>query len=122
MKEPFIPLEKRSKKEQRAWYAKRRRDWNGVPPATRIIPSKKHYDRKKQRREQFPDAVFALQGIDGRGNGPQTPSAQILPNNSRFSCASSTARTSSSNQASTAGSSRSVSHQRKAAVRLPSSL
>ena len=44
----LIPLEKRSKKEQRAWYARQRGDWNGVNPVTRIVPNKKHYDRKKR--------------------------------------------------------------------------
>lgn len=56
----MIPLEKRSKKEQKAWYARQRGDWNGVNPVTRVVPNKKHYDRKKQRREPFPDAVFLI--------------------------------------------------------------
>ena len=46
----LIPLEKRSKKEQKAWYARQRGDWNGVNPVTKIVPSKKLYNRKKQRR------------------------------------------------------------------------
>lgn len=43
----LIPLEKRSKKEQKAWYARQRGDWNGVNPVTRVVPNKKHYNRKK---------------------------------------------------------------------------
>ena len=56
----MIPLEKRSKKEQKAWYARQRGDWNGVNPVTRVVPNKKHYNRKKQRRELPPDAVFII--------------------------------------------------------------
>jgi hypothetical protein len=60
--EKYVPLEKRSKKEQRAWHAARRGSWNGVKPVTRIVPNKKHYDRKKQRRELPPDAVSVFFG------------------------------------------------------------
>ena len=56
----LIPLEKRSKKEQKAWYARQRGDWNGVNPVTKVVPSKKLYNRKKQRREPLPDAVFFI--------------------------------------------------------------
>ena len=41
------PLKKQSKKEQRKFHARKRRDWNGLKPTTRIIKSKKVYDRKK---------------------------------------------------------------------------
>ena len=44
-----IPLEKRSKRDRRAYYSDRRNDWNGVVPVTRIIPRKKGYDRNRQR-------------------------------------------------------------------------
>lgn len=52
----FIPLEKRSKKEQRAYHAAQRGSWNGVDPVTRVVPSKKLYNRKKNRlrREEIP--------------------------------------------------------------------
>jgi hypothetical protein len=55
--EKYVPLEKRSKKEQRAWHARQRGNWNGVKPVTRIVPSKKVYSRKKKRQE-FPPDVF----------------------------------------------------------------
>lgn len=56
---PFIPLEKRSKKEQRAYHQAKRGSWNGVKPVTRVIPNKKRYDRKKKLRwEGYPGAVF----------------------------------------------------------------
>ena len=41
------PLKKQSKKEQRKFHLRKRRDWNGLKPTTRIIKSKKIYDRKK---------------------------------------------------------------------------
>ena len=56
--EKYVPLEKRSKKEQRAWHARQRGDWNGVKPVTRIVPSKKHYNRKKKRQEFSPDVFL----------------------------------------------------------------
>ena len=44
-----IPLDKRSKRERRAYYSDRRNDWNDVVPVTRVIPGKKSYDRNRQR-------------------------------------------------------------------------
>ena len=44
-----IPLEKRSKRDRRAYYRDKRNDWNGVVPVTRVIPGKKGYDRNRQR-------------------------------------------------------------------------
>lgn len=41
-----VPLEKQSKKEQKKFYTKKRMDWNGIKPVTRIAKSKKIYDRK----------------------------------------------------------------------------
>lgn len=45
----FVSIEKRSKKEQRAWYAKQRGTWNGVKPITRVTPDKKKYNRKREK-------------------------------------------------------------------------
>jgi len=42
----MIPLEKQSKKAQRKYHSRYRRDWNGVKPTTRVVKSKKIYDRK----------------------------------------------------------------------------
>ena len=47
MKKKAVPLKKQSKKEQRKFYARLRGDWNGVKPVTRVVKSKKVYDRKK---------------------------------------------------------------------------
>lgn len=46
----FVPLEKRSKKERKAYYAKQRGSWNGVNPVTKVVPNKKIYDRKQAKR------------------------------------------------------------------------
>ena len=46
-----IPLTKQSKKQQRAFYAAKRGSWNGVNPVTRVVPSKKLYDRNRLKRE-----------------------------------------------------------------------
>ena len=41
------PLKKQSKKEQGKFHARKRRDWNGLKPTTRVVKSKKVYDRTK---------------------------------------------------------------------------
>ena len=46
----FTPIEKQSKKEQKKYHARSRRDWNGLKPTTRVVKSKKVYDRKKQQK------------------------------------------------------------------------
>ena len=45
-----VPLKKQSKKEQRKYHARSRCDWNGLKPVTRVVKSKKVYDRKKLRK------------------------------------------------------------------------
>ena len=46
-----IPLNKQSKKQQRAYYAAKRGSWNDINPVTRTVPSKKLYDRNRIKRE-----------------------------------------------------------------------
>ena len=46
----LIPLNKQSKKEQKKHHARSRRDWNGLKPTTRVVKSKKVYDRKKMQK------------------------------------------------------------------------
>ena len=48
----LVPLKKQSKRSQRAYHAARRGSWNGVLPVTKVIPSKKGYDRNRARREE----------------------------------------------------------------------
>ena len=47
----FIPVEKRSKKQQKEYYDSKRRTWDeyGINPVTRSVPSGKTYNRKKQK-------------------------------------------------------------------------
>ncbi len=51
----YIPLEKQSKKEQKKYHAQKRRDWNGLKPTTRVVKSKKAYDRKKLHKPSLDD-------------------------------------------------------------------
>ena len=48
MKE-MVPLSKQSKKERRKYYASKRGSWNGVSPVTRVVQSRKIYDRKRMK-------------------------------------------------------------------------
>lgn len=45
----YVPLEKRTKKQQRAHYAALRTDWNGVKPTTQVIPDKRHRGRTEAK-------------------------------------------------------------------------
>lgn len=45
----LVPLSKQSEKQRRAFYAARRNTWD-CNPVTRVRPSGKVYDRKKERK------------------------------------------------------------------------
>ena len=45
------PLKKQSKKNQRKFHAAKRGSWNGVSPITRVVQSKRIYDRTVQNRK-----------------------------------------------------------------------
>ena len=47
--EKFVPYEKMSKRKQRVFNQKQRRDWGLTNPATRKEKNVKAYDRKKLR-------------------------------------------------------------------------
>lgn len=47
----MIPLKKQSKKKQREHYAARRGTWDGLSPVTRVVKSKKVYDRRRLKEE-----------------------------------------------------------------------
>ena len=49
----LIPLNKQSKKAQKKYHARRRRDWNGLKLTTRVVKSKKVYDRKKMQKPDY---------------------------------------------------------------------
>ena len=46
----LIPLNKQSKNAQKKYHARSCRDWNGLKPTTRVVKSKKVYDRKKMQK------------------------------------------------------------------------
>ena len=46
----LLPLNKQSKRNKKKYYARSRRDWNGLKPTTRVVKSKKIYDRKKLQK------------------------------------------------------------------------
>ena len=46
----MVPLNKRSKKEQKKYHAKQRGSWYGLSPVTRTVPSGKVYDRNRIKR------------------------------------------------------------------------
>jgi len=56
----YIPLEKRSKREQKEYFAARRGSWGSVSPVTRKPPNPKAYNRKRsgQRYENEPPPGF----------------------------------------------------------------
>lgn len=41
----MVPLNKQSKKQQRAYHARQRGCWYGLDPVTRVVPNKKAYRR-----------------------------------------------------------------------------
>ena len=47
MKQQYIPLEKRSKRERKKYHTARRGSWHGINPVTRKPPDPRAYDRKK---------------------------------------------------------------------------
>ena len=46
----LVPLNKQSKKAQKKYHARNRRNWNGLKPTTRVVKSKKVYNRKKLQK------------------------------------------------------------------------
>lgn len=50
MKQKYVTLDKRSKQEQKAYYATQRKDWGTINPVTRKIENAKAYNRKKSKQ------------------------------------------------------------------------
>ena len=48
----YIPVGKRNKRKQKEYYAAHRGSWNGVNPISRAVPSKKIYNRKKEKQAE----------------------------------------------------------------------
>lgn len=53
----YVPLEKQSKKQRRAYHAARRGDWGAVNPVTRTSKNPKAYRRKKSRTWEEDDST-----------------------------------------------------------------
>lgn len=46
----YVPLNKRSKKAQREYHSGRRQTWGTTDPVTKSVPSKKTYNRKREKQ------------------------------------------------------------------------
>ena len=46
----MTPINKMSKKAKKEYFAAQRGSWNGVVPVTKIVKSKKIYDRNKMKK------------------------------------------------------------------------
>lgn len=46
----YVPLNKRSKKAQREFHSRKRKTWGTTDPVTKSVPSKKTYNRKKEKQ------------------------------------------------------------------------
>lgn len=57
----YVPLEKQSKKAQKAFHARQRGSWNGINPISRKAPNRKAYDRNRaktaDRRESMHSGI-----------------------------------------------------------------
>lgn len=91
MKQPYIPLEKRSKREQKEHFTARRGSWGDVNPVTKKSPNPKAYNRKKIGRryehEPLPDFYVyiwvnfikkGLINLNIQQNQPKTWQASLL--------------------------------------------
>ncbi len=47
----YVPLDKRSKKAQKAFHSGQRRTWGAINPVTRSVPNGKAYNRKKEKEK-----------------------------------------------------------------------
>ena len=69
--ERYIPVDKLSKKQKKAYYAARRGSWNGVIPVSRQVPSKKIYNRKQATHWRDEDALPVFHHIKKALYGPR---------------------------------------------------
>ena len=47
----YVPLSKKSKKEQKKFHAMQRNTWGGLNPVTRTVSNGKGYNRNRQKQE-----------------------------------------------------------------------
>ena len=50
MKQQYVPLNKRSKKQQKEFHDRQRKNWGELSPITRKTANQKLYNRKKPER------------------------------------------------------------------------
>lgn len=60
----YVPLNKRSKKAQKEYYAKMRCTWGEIDPVTRSVPSGKTYNRNKEKKKLQRQGVEFRQEFD----------------------------------------------------------
>lgn len=60
MKQKMIPIAKQSKTNQRKFYAEKRNNWNGVSPVSRIVESRKEYDRKRMKQADRRNIEYSM--------------------------------------------------------------
>jgi len=53
MKQSYIPLEKQSKRKQKAYHAQQRGNWGNINPITKKVENKKAYNRKKSKLRHY---------------------------------------------------------------------
>lgn len=56
----YVPINKQSKKAQKAYYDAQRVTWDGLNPATRTIANGKGYDRNKMKREDRKSRIVVI--------------------------------------------------------------
>ena len=54
----FVPLSKKSKKEQKKFHAMQRKTWDGLNPVTRTVPNGKAYNRKRMKQRDFRNGSY----------------------------------------------------------------
>lgn len=52
----MVPLQKQSKKNQKAFFAQKRGNWNGISPVSRVVPSGKTYNRNRLKQIERKEA------------------------------------------------------------------
>jgi len=64
MKQKYVPIEKQSKKNQKAFHAAQRKTWGSMCPVTQKVPNLKAYNRKKSkfRYDSEPNLDFLVAG------------------------------------------------------------
>ena len=54
----YVPLSKKSKKEQKKFHAMQRGTWGSLNPVTRSMPNGKAYNRKKMKQRDIRNGSY----------------------------------------------------------------